>query len=191
MTTLGLDFYNKRNSPTVFKQAIEAAQNSAMQAKWILCDAYFFAEDSPQYDDIFHQYFNERKGSLNSIKKYRSTIRKFPYARRKHELSIEAYYTVVSLDEPDQDRLLSQFASGELETRQALRDADANEKVRCIILTGSDKAFAAGADIKEMKDQYRSGGYFQQASENNNFQSSAGKTKGEAFPGSAPITQTV
>lgn len=123
MTTLGLDFYNKRNSPTVFKQAIEAAQNSAMQAKWILCDAYFFAEDSPQYDDIFHQYFNERKGSLNSIKKYRSTIRKFPYARRKHELSIEAYYTVVSLDEPDQDRLLSQFASGELETRQALRDA--------------------------------------------------------------------
>jgi enoyl-CoA hydratase len=32
----------------------------------------------------------------------------------------------------------------------ALAEADANEKVRCIILTGSEKAFAAGADIKEM-----------------------------------------
>ena len=32
----------------------------------------------------------------------------------------------------------------------ALEEADANEKVRCILLTGSEKAFAAGADIKEM-----------------------------------------
>ncbi|MEE4118141.1 MAG: enoyl-CoA hydratase [Paracoccaceae bacterium] len=36
------------------------------------------------------------------------------------------------------------------ELGDALREADANEKVRCIVLTGSDKAFAAGADISEM-----------------------------------------
>ena len=32
----------------------------------------------------------------------------------------------------------------------ALEDAEADDGVRCIVLTGSDKAFAAGADIKEM-----------------------------------------
>ena len=31
--------------------------------------------------------------------------------------------------------------------------ADANDKVRCMVLTGSDKAFAAGADVKEMADK--------------------------------------
>ena len=36
------------------------------------------------------------------------------------------------------------------EVCDALLAAEANDKVRCIILTGSDKAFAAGADIKEM-----------------------------------------
>lgn len=35
----------------------------------------------------------------------------------------------------------------------ALEAADSNSKVRCIILTGSEKAFAAGADITEMADQ--------------------------------------
>ena len=36
------------------------------------------------------------------------------------------------------------------ELGEALREADGNEKVRCVVLTGSDKAFAAGADISEM-----------------------------------------
>jgi enoyl-CoA hydratase/carnithine racemase len=31
--------------------------------------------------------------------------------------------------------------------------------VSCIVLTGSDKAFAAGADIKEMKDKQFSEAY--------------------------------
>ncbi|EIW82552.1 ClpP crotonase [Coniophora puteana RWD-64-598 SS2] len=35
----------------------------------------------------------------------------------------------------------------------ALNDADADEKVGAIVLTGSEKAFAAGADILEMKDK--------------------------------------
>ncbi len=39
------------------------------------------------------------------------------------------------------------------ELSQALAELDADESVRCLILTGSEKAFAAGADIKEMKDR--------------------------------------
>ena len=37
-----------------------------------------------------------------------------------------------------------------VELAEALRAADADETVRCIVITGSPKAFAAGADIKEM-----------------------------------------
>ena len=33
----------------------------------------------------------------------------------------------------------------------ALDNAEANKAIRCIVLTGSEKAFAAGADIKEMQ----------------------------------------
>ena len=32
----------------------------------------------------------------------------------------------------------------------ALEKADANPQVSCIVMTGGEKAFAAGADIKEM-----------------------------------------
>lgn len=38
------------------------------------------------------------------------------------------------------------------EMNAALDRFDADDGVRCIILTGSEKAFAAGADIREMKD---------------------------------------
>ncbi|MFQ3357480.1 MAG: enoyl-CoA hydratase, partial [Paracoccaceae bacterium] len=31
--------------------------------------------------------------------------------------------------------------------------ADKNDKVRCIVITGSEKAFAAGADVKEMSEK--------------------------------------
>ena len=34
--------------------------------------------------------------------------------------------------------------------RAALREYDADDRIRCYVLTGSEKAFAAGADIKEM-----------------------------------------
>ena len=36
---------------------------------------------------------------------------------------------------------------------RALEEADTDEKVRVIILTGGEKVFAAGADIKEMSDE--------------------------------------
>ncbi len=39
------------------------------------------------------------------------------------------------------------------ELAQAIDALEADETVGCIVLTGSEKAFAAGADIKEMKDK--------------------------------------
>ena len=39
------------------------------------------------------------------------------------------------------------------ELAMAVRSAESDPAARCILLTGSDKAFAAGADIKEMADK--------------------------------------
>jgi enoyl-CoA hydratase len=39
------------------------------------------------------------------------------------------------------------------EMTEALAAVDANPSIRCVVLTGSDKAFAAGADIKEMQSK--------------------------------------
>lgn len=57
----------------------------------------------------------------------------------------------ITLNRPDAMNALNSELLGELCT--ALEDADASEKVRCIIITGSEKAFAAGADISEMADK--------------------------------------
>ncbi|KAJ4346082.1 hypothetical protein N0V95_005698 [Ascochyta clinopodiicola] len=46
-----------------------------------------------------------------------------------------------------------------LELNQALRDFQADKSIGAIVLTGSEKAFAAGADIKEMKDLTFSSAY--------------------------------
>jgi enoyl-CoA hydratase len=35
---------------------------------------------------------------------------------------------------------------------EALRQLDRDEKIRCLILAGDEKAFAAGADIREMAE---------------------------------------
>ncbi|MCK5273507.1 MAG: enoyl-CoA hydratase/isomerase family protein, partial [Alphaproteobacteria bacterium] len=39
------------------------------------------------------------------------------------------------------------------ELGQALDDMEADDAIGCVVLTGSEKAFAAGADIKEMQSQ--------------------------------------
>lgn len=57
---------------------------------------------------------------------------------------------LIRLNRPEALNALNQELLGELCT--ALQDADANDKVRVIVLTGSEKAFAAGADIKEMSE---------------------------------------
>ena len=63
-------------------------------------------------------------------------------------VEIEDYVALIRLNRPDALNALNAKLMAELAT--ALTAADANDKVRCIILTGSEKAFAAGADVKEM-----------------------------------------
>jgi len=66
-------------------------------------------------------------------------------------VEIEDGIALIRLNRPEALNALNAKLMSELTT--VLTAADANDKVRCIILTGSDKAFAAGADIKEMADR--------------------------------------
>ncbi|MGB7242963.1 MAG: enoyl-CoA hydratase [Salaquimonas sp.] len=66
-------------------------------------------------------------------------------------VSIDNHVAVVTLNRPDALNALNDQLMKEL--ADALTAAQANEKVRCIIITGSEKAFAAGADIEMMKDK--------------------------------------
>ncbi|MEM1004524.1 MAG: enoyl-CoA hydratase, partial [Pseudomonadota bacterium] len=65
-------------------------------------------------------------------------------------VEIEDHVALIKLNRPDALNALNTQLISELCT--AMEDAGANDKVRCIVLTGSDKAFAAGADIKEMSE---------------------------------------
>ena len=66
-------------------------------------------------------------------------------------VEIEDHICLIKLNRPDalnalNDQLLTELA-------QAMTEAQKNDKVRCIVLTGSEKAFAAGADIKMMSEK--------------------------------------
>jgi len=63
-------------------------------------------------------------------------------------VEIEDYVALIRLNRPDSMNALNVKLMQEL--AEALTQADRNDKVRCIVLTGSEKAFAAGADIREM-----------------------------------------
>ena len=58
---------------------------------------------------------------------------------------------LIRLNRPQALNALNSQLLGELS--QALDAAEADEGVRCLVLTGSERAFAAGADIKEMSDK--------------------------------------
>ncbi len=60
----------------------------------------------------------------------------------------EDHVTLIKLNRPEALNALNAQLLGEL--AEALKSAEENEKVRCIVITGSEKAFAAGADISEM-----------------------------------------
>ncbi|WP_425050937.1 enoyl-CoA hydratase [Psychromarinibacter sp. S121] len=66
-------------------------------------------------------------------------------------VEIDDHVAVIKLNRPDALNALNSELMGELAS--ALREAEDNEKVRCTIITGSEKAFAAGADIKEMAEK--------------------------------------
>ncbi|KAF8637947.1 hypothetical protein AX16_010580 [Volvariella volvacea WC 439] len=59
--------------------------------------------------------------------------------------------TLITLNRPKALNALSSPLFAEL--NKALEEADADQSVGAIVITGSEKAFAAGADIKEMKDK--------------------------------------
>jgi enoyl-CoA hydratase len=59
-------------------------------------------------------------------------------------------YAVVQLNRPDVLNALNMEVMEELVT--VLESLDRDDAIRCIILTGNEKAFAAGADIREMAD---------------------------------------
>ncbi|KIZ39550.1 MULTISPECIES: enoyl-CoA hydratase [Rhodopseudomonas] len=56
---------------------------------------------------------------------------------------------ILKLNRPKQLNALSFGVFGEIAA--AIDDLEADDAIGCILLTGSDKAFAAGADIKEMQ----------------------------------------
>ncbi|MCR2793491.1 enoyl-CoA hydratase-related protein [Microbacterium sp. zg.Y625] len=57
----------------------------------------------------------------------------------------------ITLNRPDALNALNSQLAGELAAAAAAFDAD--EEIGCIVLTGSERAFAAGADIKQMADK--------------------------------------
>ena len=63
-------------------------------------------------------------------------------------VEITHHVALIRLNRPEALNALNSKLLGEL--AEALRAADRNEDVRCIVLTGSDRAFAAGADIGDM-----------------------------------------
>jgi enoyl-CoA hydratase len=65
---------------------------------------------------------------------------------------------LIRLNRPQALNALNRALMSEL--GQALAAFDADTEIGCMIITGSDKAFAAGADIKEMADKDFTGVFF-------------------------------
>lgn len=63
-------------------------------------------------------------------------------------VEIEDYTCLIRLNRPDALNALNATLMRELAA--AVSAADQNDKIRCIVITGNEKAFAAGADVKEM-----------------------------------------
>ena len=63
---------------------------------------------------------------------------------------VEQHIALIKLHRPKELNALNRQLMKELQ--QALQQLDEDEKVRVIVLTGDEKAFAAGADIRQMAD---------------------------------------
>ena len=64
---------------------------------------------------------------------------------------VEKYIALIQLNRPKELNALNLQLMNEM--RDALKELDADDNVRVIIITGNEKAFAAGADIKQMSDK--------------------------------------
>ncbi|KAJ7782819.1 enoyl-CoA hydratase [Mycena metata] len=64
---------------------------------------------------------------------------------------LRVYHPLITLNRPKALNALCSPLFAEL--NKALLEVDADDAIGAVVLTGSEKAFAAGADIKEMKDK--------------------------------------
>ena len=83
--------------------------------------------------------------------------------------------SLIRLNRPDAMNALNSTLMGELAA--ALTALDRDDGVRVLVLTGSDRAFAAGADIKEMSDKG-----FAQIFRDNLFADEAGRIRATRKP---------
>ena len=66
-------------------------------------------------------------------------------------VDIDDHIATIRLNRPD---AMNAISAGMLaEVAAAVTEAEENDKIRCLILTGSEKAFAAGADVTEMAER--------------------------------------
>ncbi len=75
------------------------------------------------------------------------------------EVETQGHVGIVRLTRPKAMNALCAALVSELGL--ALDDFEADDNIGCIVLTGSDKAFAAGADIKEMAEKSYIGAYME------------------------------
>ena len=75
------------------------------------------------------------------------------------QVKTEGRVGVVTLNRPEALNALCDELTTEL--AKALADFESNEDIGCVVLTGSKKAFAAGADIKELQARDQVGLYMQ------------------------------
>ncbi|MGI9389180.1 MAG: enoyl-CoA hydratase [Boseongicola sp.] len=66
-------------------------------------------------------------------------------------VDVEEQVATIRLNRPEALNALNAELLSELAA--AVDEAEANDKIRCLILTGSEKAFAAGADVTEMAEK--------------------------------------
>lgn len=66
-------------------------------------------------------------------------------------VEVDDHVALIRFNRPEALNALNQQLMADLS--KALKSAEENDKVRCIVLAGSEKAFAAGADITEMADK--------------------------------------
>lgn len=66
-------------------------------------------------------------------------------------VDVKDHVALIRLNRPEALNALNLHLMQELST--ALTAMDSDDAVRCIVITGSEKAFAAGADVKEMADK--------------------------------------
>ena len=74
-------------------------------------------------------------------------------------VEVDDHVATITLNRPDALNALNSQLLREL--CKALGEASANDKVRCIVLTGSKKAFSGGADIKEIQEKTYPESYYE------------------------------